>query len=267
MADLSIVTLTRDHPDYVERLSDCLDAQTVVADRGLFTQRILVNNAPRKDAKTWDPSTVLGIRRGWAVIEPGYNTSFSEGNNMGAKAALGDYLLLLNDDMVLEPQALTRMWDNREKADLTGMLILNTDGTVNFAGTALWPSSHHMCRNEPRGAVEEAAFYRCEALTFAAAMMKRELYERLGGLDERYIYGWEDTDFSCRVLEDGGSIGVTLDAVAIHDECGTRVRGDGGYFKNNADLYHTTWDKPRIRALLQQYWGGGEEVWGSRAAI
>jgi GT2 family glycosyltransferase len=263
MADLSIITLTREHPEYVERLSDCLDAQVGIDH--LTVQRILVNNGPRKGLKTWDPSTRLAIARGWAVIEPGYNTSFSEGNNLGAKAATGDYLLLLNDDMVLEPEALSRLWSWRNETDLVGMLILNTDSTVNFAGTALWPSSHHILRNELREDVEEDRFYRCEAITFAAALMKRSLYEALGGLDERYIYGWEDTDFSCRVLDSGGSIGVCMNAVAIHDECGTRVRGDGGYFQNNSRLFHTTWPKDRIGALLDKYWDG--KVRGTRVAV
>ena len=118
MADLNIITLTRQHPEYVERLSDCLDAQEGVGH--LKIKRILVNNGPRKGLKQWDPSTRLALQRGWAVIEPGYNTSFSEGNNLGAKAATGDYLLLLNDDMVLEPDALARLWACREKASLVG---------------------------------------------------------------------------------------------------------------------------------------------------
>lgn len=256
MADLTIITLTRDHPDYVGRLSDCLDAQTGV--EGLKIQKLLVNNGPQARVKrtTWDPSTKLGIQRGWGVIEPGRNTGFSEGNNLGAKVAEGDYLLLLNDDMVLEPPALSRLWACREKGDLTGMLILNTNGTVNFAGTALWPSSHHMHRNEPRADHERDAYHFCDAITFAAALMKKSLYDGLGGLDERYIYGWEDTDFSCRVLDSGGSIGVCLNAVAIHDECGTRVRGNGGYFDNNFHTFQQIWPKPRIRALLDRYWNG-----------
>lgn len=254
MADLSIITLTRQHPEYVERLSDCLDVQLGVPARAV--ERILVNNGPRKGLKEWDPSTSLGIRRGWAVIEPGYNTSFSEGNNLAAKAASGEYLWLLNDDMVLEPEALSRLWAARKKADLVGQLILNTDGTVNFAGTALWPSSHHMLRNEPREEVEEDRFYRCEALTGASMLLRRSLYEHLGGLDERYIYGWEDTDFCCRALDSGYSIGVAMNAVAIHDECGTRVRGNGGYYKNNFQRFRSTWTKDRTEALLHRYWGG-----------
>jgi len=259
MADLSIITLTRDHPDYVTRLSDCLDAQVGLPE-DLKVQRILVNNGPRKGLKEWDEGTRVGIARGWAVIEPGYNTSFSEGNNMGAKAATGEYLLLLNDDMVLEPEALGRLWASREKAHLVGMLILNTDGTVNFAGTGLWPSSHHIGRNDPRELHEEAAFYLREAITFAAAFMPAWLYAELGGLDERYIYGWEDTDFSCRVLDAGYTTGVCMDAVAIHDECGTRVRGDGGYYQNNFRMFKESWPRERIQALLERYWDGRDRT-------
>ncbi len=254
MADLSIITLTRDHADYVGRLSDCLDAQVGVDQ--LTVERILVNNAVKKGAKEWDASTRLGIQRGWMVIEPGYNTSFSEGNNLGSKVATGEYIFLLNDDMVLEPEALSRLWAARERADLLGMLIMNTDGTVNFAGTSLWPSSHHIGRNDPREFHEADEVLRRDAITFAAAWMKAALYAELGGLDERYIYGWEDTDFSCKALDAGYTTAVVMNAVAIHDECGTRVRGDGGYFQNNANRYRTSWPKERIKALLERYWHG-----------
>jgi GT2 family glycosyltransferase len=252
MADLSIITLTRDHADYVERLSDCLDAQL----DGLTVERILVNNAVRKGAKTWDPSTRLGIKRGWMVIEPGYNTSFSEGNNLGSKVATSDYLLLLNDDMVLEPECLGNLWQARGRADLIGMLIMNTDGTVNHAGTCLWPTPHHIGRNDPRDFHEADAVMKCDAITFAAAFMRADWYHARGGLDERYIYGYEDTDFSCKSLDAGGTTAVAMNAIAIHDECGTRVRGDGGYHQNNSQLWRRTWTKERVERILEGYWNG-----------
>lgn len=253
MADLSIITLTRDHADYVERLSSCLDRQ----EGGLEVERILVNNAVKKGAKTWDPSTRLGIERGWLVVEPGYNTSFSEGNNMGSKVATSDYLLLLNDDMVLEPGALAALWAAREKALLIGMLIMNTDSTVNHAGTCLWPTPFHIGRNDPREFHEADTLMKCDAITFAAAFMRADWYDALGGLDERYIYGYEDTDFSCKSLDAGGTTAVAMNAIAIHDECGTRVRGDGGYHKNNSQLWRRTWPHLRLEALLARYWNGG----------
>jgi GT2 family glycosyltransferase len=256
MHDLSIITLTRDHPDYIERLSDCLDAQWWI--NALKVQRILVNNGPRKSLKEWDAGTRAGIKRGWIVIEPGYNTSFSEGNNLGVRAADGEFLLLLNDDMAPERVFLASLWASRDRANLIGALTLNKDGTVNHAGTCLWPSSHHIGQNELRAKYECNKLMKCDAITFASAFMRADYYRALGGLDERYIYGWEDTDFSCRVLDAGGLVACCMNAIAIHDECGTRVRGDGGYSQNNFDAFTSTWPKERVKALLEKYWNGRE---------
>lgn len=253
MADISIITLTREHPDYVARLSDSLDAQEGLD--ALEVERILVNNGAAKGLKEWETTTRLGIQRGWMVVEPGYNTSFSEGNNMGAKVATGKWLLLLNDDLELYPRAIAEAWKVRDQAHLLGMLILHRNGSINHAGSKLLPWPDHLDRGRLPNPVRGGDFRKTEAVTFAAVLMRQDLYHQLGGLDEQYLYGFEDTDFCCKALEAGKLIGVAMEAVALHDECGTRVR-NGGYDKQNAQLFRTRWMQGRIAPIVQEYWRG-----------
>ena len=205
--------------------------------------RLLVNNGGQVAA------TCAAVKQGWAVLEPGYNASFSAGNNMAAKAAepFGhSHLLLLNDDLIPRIGFLDRLWEQRETADVLGAMLLHDDGTVNHAGGSVM-------FNGPRGGAifdhigrhQKAEQYAgtcplVPTVTFAAVLIRRELWERLGGLDERYYYGWEDTDFCLRALQAGATIRCNRDAVATHNECGTRPRGSTVDLEN-AKVFAQTW--------------------------
>jgi GT2 family glycosyltransferase len=91
----------------------------------------------------------------------------------------------------------------------------------------------------------------CAAVTFAAVMIRRTVWDELGGLDVAYRYGWEDTDFCLRALEAGHTIKCARDAVAVHDECGTRPRG-GLNDEANHKLFTSRW-RNRIPQLLSEY--------------
>jgi len=237
MSALSIITLSR-NPCHMTRLLDRLDRQT---DPPPY-DAILVNNDHRSVGLTVDT-----LRRGWLVIEPGYNTSFSVGNNMAARAVEGEWLLLLNDDLVLhDSRFLATLWQAREKAEILGALLLHADGTVNHAGTtvstgrgAALGRTDHIGRGAPALGFYQRSCY-VPSVTFAAALIKRDLWDRLGGLDERYYYGWEDTDFCLRALREGARIWCERGAVATHDECGTRPRG-GRHDAQNASTFISTW--------------------------
>jgi GT2 family glycosyltransferase len=109
----------------------------------------------------------------------------------------------------------------------------------------------HLGRGQARKDWESKEAAYCDAVTFAAALIKRDTWDFLGGLDEAYRYGWEDTDFCMRVLEAGGAIKCARDAVALHDECGTRPRG-GQNDSTNYQLFTSRWEA-KIPALLTAY--------------
>lgn len=242
MPDLSIITLSRNLA-YFTRLTGALGKQWP----RMATQCILVNNANSMAL------TAEALRCGWVVVEPGYNTTFAEGNNMAAKAVDGHWLLLLNDDVIPTTEFLDKLWAHRLEANVVGALLLHQDGTVNHAGTrvGLRGQTDHMGRGEAREDWEDSYAASVPAVTFAAALVNANLYQELGGLDERYHYGWEDTDFCLRAMRAGATIRCARDAVATHDECGTRPRG-GTADMDNMRLFLQTW-QPDIPKLLMEY--------------
>jgi GT2 family glycosyltransferase len=131
---------------------------------------------------------------------------------------------LLNDDAYLESDVVSAMVDHFDREPETGIigcLIRHTEGTVNHAGVAFTPRPLHIDWGK-----DETRWTSCpevQAITFACAGVRRELYEHLGGLDERYVYGYEDTDFCLMAREEGAVVKVCLDARLIHDEKGTRT--------------------------------------------
>lgn len=240
-ADLTIITLSRNR-DYFQRLGRALEMGP-----GPTIRMILVNNSSNPDL------TEDALRRGWLTMDMGRNTGFSEGCNLAARAAQGDWLLLLNDDVVPEPEFLDRLWAHREEADILGALLLDNDGRVNHAGGWLQKdgSTGHIGRLDGREYWEEDAAPRVPWITFAVALIRRSLWDQLRGLDEGYWYGCEDSDFCLRALQAGATIRCARDAVAVHNECGTRPRGAPG---ENGQRWFRLWRDaiPGIVAQLSE---------------
>lgn len=247
-ADLGIITLSRT-PEHFARLAASLDKQLGELPKCVH---VLVNNASGRHQVELDR---LAVKHGWFSMTRGYNTTFSEGNNLGAKlarkAANVPYLLLLNDDVSPRPDFLATLWENRHSGDVTGCLLVHGDGTVNHAGSQLLPYPDHLGRGDPE-AKWLGGCVPVYAVTFAVALIRHETWEALGGLDERYSYGFEDTDFCVRVLQRGGIIMCNRDAVAAHEECGTRVRG-GKSDKENARLFYGRFPVAKLRRIVNEY--------------
>lgn len=256
MADLSILTLTRHRPDFVARLDDSIERALRDFDH-LKVQKLLVNNGANARRSGWDAVTHLAVKRNWGVIEPGYNTTFSAGNNLAAKAATGKSLLLVNDDVILSPESLQLLWEAREQAEVLGCLIVHASGTVNHAGAQVVPHPDHIGRHS---SVEQWRGVKPrQAVTFACVLIDAGWYNELGGLDERYVYSFEDTDFCMRTMQAGGRVAVQLDAVVTHDECGTRPRG-GKNEQANAVIFSQTWPPDRVAEIVKRYEGGDTDT-------
>ena len=213
---------------------------------------IVVNNASSLEI------TETAVRNHWACIDAGRNLSFSEGNNVAAKVAMEQgctHLLLMNDDVLADANFVRKLWDNRTASDngVLGATLIHTNGTVNHAGALVYPNCNtdHMGRHDKLELWERNEIAAVAAVTFACVLIPVALWQQLQGLDTRYLWGWEDTDFCMRVLEAGGTCYVHRGAVAIHDECGTRARGSLGDHAN-LRLFRDIW-QDRLPALLHSY--------------
>lgn len=250
MAELAIVTLSITER-YVRRLSAALagDAPSWPAP----VERVLVNNAATPADADRHPLTRLGRDAGWRVLTPGHNASFSAGNNLAVRSTDAPWVLLLNDDVMPHAGAIAALWAHRDAADVHGALMLYSDGTVNHNGSRLLPTPDHLDRGAARETIGAGLAPR-EAVTFAVALIRRAWWDALGGLDERFDYGFEDTDFCVRTLLEGGRITVNRDAVFTHDEFGTRARG-GAQERRNLERFRNKW-RGRLPAIVADATGG-----------
>jgi N-acetylglucosaminyl-diphospho-decaprenol L-rhamnosyltransferase len=145
--------------------------------------------------------------------------------NAGVAAARADgaeQLLLLNPDARIDQPSLTRLREVVTAAPLTlaGPVIEAPDGRVWSDGHDLYLDRGRMRATRRREGEPRVAPW----LSGACLLVSAELWDRVGGFDDRYFLYWEDVDLSWRVVEAGGSLQVVRDAVAVHDEGGTQER-------------------------------------------
>lgn len=252
-ANLSIITMSRT-PEYVAELYAGLELELLTDQHGLpDTELVLVSDLADNERRARELAAI-GLSHSAKVVQPVTRLSYAEGNNLGAKVADGHWLLLLNDDCRPTFTMLLSLWKHRTEASVVGSLLLHENETVNHAGTLvrLNGATDHLGRNAPRGEWVQERAVLVPSVTFAAVLLNAETFRELGGLDERYRYGWEDTDYCLRVLERGGQVRVDRNAIGYHGECGTRPRG-GQADVANFQTFQATWPRQRLERVLGDY--------------
>ena len=169
---------------------------------------------------------------GYPFIFSGRETkrSFSENNNLGAKQATSEYVLFLNSDTIPEAgfiEAMEQALDKNKKIGVVGAkmvylkdfrhqltfrgrvhVLSGTAGTVQHAGimynNALLPYEIGKGLSPLDPGVNEAKIV--GSVTGACMLVRRQEFLDLGGFDEKFINGWEDTDLCLRYLEKNGQL-------------------------------------------------------------
>ena len=147
------------------------------------------------------------------VIENRMNLMFSEGNNVGIRAALlegADYVMLLNNDTVVAPDMLTKMMETMKAHPDAGMAAPmiyyyppkgGAPEHIWYAGgiVKLWQglTAHRGIRERDTGQYNEVEY--TDYITGCALLVTRECLEKVGLLDPVYYIYAEDADLSMRV--------------------------------------------------------------------
>jgi GT2 family glycosyltransferase len=140
------------------------------------------------------------------------NRGFAGGCNLGALTAKGDYLVLLNDDTLIQPdwlESLVAACERRPKTGAVGSRLLHEDGSLQEAGQILWSDATTSCVG--RDCPEEAHAYewarRVDYCSGSSLLVRRSTWEHLGGLDESYFPAYcEDVDLCLRIVEAGEEV-------------------------------------------------------------
>lgn len=156
--------------------------------------------------------------------------NFSGKINLGVLNAIGEYVLILNDDVrVLTPDWLEAMLALAQlpNAGMSGCMLYYEDDTIQHAGHHYWRGDTiHVGMNLPRGSAGPTNGYRVErevvGITAACAMMRRSVYLEVGGMTTLLPGAFNDVDLCLKVLQQGYDILWTPHAEMYHYESKTR---------------------------------------------
>jgi len=137
------------------------------------------------------------------------NRGFAKGNNIGIKQALekrADYILLLNNDTIVDPDFLKKLVEagkNNEKAGILGPTIYEY-GTnkIHFAGGKInWLYTKGIHEKNSKLKTQNSKLV--DYITGACMLIKREVIEKIGLMDENYFLYFEDADWCLRARRAG----------------------------------------------------------------
>jgi GT2 family glycosyltransferase len=209
---------------------------------------VLAVNGPLSDELTRYMASEPRIRTVACATSGPFN--FAATINAAARQATGDHLLLLNDDTeVISPEWMRAMLEFSQQRDIgaVGAKLLFPDGRLQHAGVVIGigGGACHVFSGHPGdtpgyfGGAWVVRNY--SAVTGACCMTRREIFEAMGGLDERFAIDFNDVDYCLRVREAGYRIVVTPFARLYHFE--------GASFGNREHKVN-----PREVALMSERW-------------
>ncbi|MBR6405666.1 MAG: glycosyltransferase family 2 protein [Lachnospiraceae bacterium] len=157
--------------------------------------------------------------------------NYSRINNFGVQASHGELILLLNNDTeVISPDLFENMiwYLERDEVGMVGARLLYADNTVQHAGvlTGAGGLADHMFKGFPKGKpgymCRSITTHDVSAVTAACLMVKRSVYDSVGGLDEGFEVAFNDVDFCLKVREKGYLIVYDAEAQLYHYESKSR---------------------------------------------
>ncbi|MDO8513869.1 MAG: glycosyltransferase family 2 protein [bacterium] len=184
---------------------------------------------------------------GWVrVVENEKNVGFGAANNIGAKMASGEYLLFLNSDTVLVDDGIRRMVEfmgrHRDVGAIGPKLVLEDGGTEQIGQYGREPSLWSLLgRNVNfKAKLNSKGYAEVDWVTGAVLLIRRDLFKKIGGFDERFFMYFEDTDLCQGVKEEGFKVAWYPEVEIVH--LGGRSFGVGWkqkqmYYQNQARFF------------------------------
>jgi len=150
------------------------------------------------------------------------NRGFGAGNNFGASKSTGDILWLLNSDTLVPDRSINQAIDFLEKNSSIGILspLLFNDRDLKVFQTDMYASFQtlkSLIARKIRPLLDsKKEFFETDLVVGASMLIRQELFQKLGGFDEKIFMFFEDDDLCYRVRQQGYSVGIYNRAKIIH---------------------------------------------------
>ncbi|WP_156996706.1 glycosyltransferase [Knoellia aerolata] len=155
------------------------------------------------------------------VVTPSFNSGFGGGCATGAEATVGDVLVFINSDAIVQVGAIAALAEavQRDEVGLAGGLVLlaNDPDRVDSAGLPVHLTGLSWCHGFGEPATNHQEGRSIASVAGALFACRREVWELLGGMDESYFMYHEDTDLSLRCHLAGLDVVLVPTALATHD--------------------------------------------------
>ncbi len=220
---VSIIIPSKDNP---KLLSDLL--KSVREKEGSLHPEIIVvdNGSSNENRRIYEE---IAKREEASYLYNKEKFNFSKMCNEGSKQATGDLLLFLNDDMkvisdnFLEPLAKTVL---EEKSGAVGSLLLFENNAIQHAGLSGGFFPMHLHYEESEESIDYLPkLYQAPEVTGACLMVRKEVFQLVGGFDEELPNHYNDVDLCLKLLEAGYFNMVRKDVKLYHLESFTRGKG------------------------------------------
>ena len=249
-----LVSILIPNKDHTDDLDVCLNSFFERADYQNYEFIIIENNSVlpetfayyEKIEKEHDNVKVV-------YWEAGFN--YSAINNFGFKFAKGDYIMLLNNDVeLITPDIFQSMlgFCMRPEVGIVGAKLLYNDHTVQHAGVLVGAGglADHVFKgiheDDPGYMGRAISSQDVSAVTAACLLVKRSVYEEVGGLEDEFQVAINDVDFCLKVRKAGYLIVYDADVKLFHYESKSRGMEDTTErfirFGNEMMLLNSKWD-------------------------
>jgi GT2 family glycosyltransferase len=230
MKEISVIIVNWNSKDFLNRSLESIRENCSVRDCEVF---VVDNNSSDGSAdlvRKYFPQVKL--------IQNNENIGYAKANNQAIKESSGEYVLLLNPDTVLLPDAIEHLLSfMRENPDagIVGPRLLNEDGTVQPSGKRfpsapqtiletffqVCPRFHELMRKEyerhlifGRDDFEHVA--ETDEVSGACLLFRRQVIEEIGLLDDGFFLYYEDVDLCYRTKLAGWKVFILPEAQVVH---------------------------------------------------
>jgi GT2 family glycosyltransferase len=209
---------------------------------------IVVDNASADETPKWLES-YAATHHNLKVILNSENRGFSGGNNQAVHEASGEYVIFLNNDTVVTQNWMERLLAYMQNDSTIGLIGPVTNSTGNEARipvTYATPDEMELFAKKRVHTMAGKSFD-IRMLAFYCVMARKEQYEEIGGLDERFLVGmFEDDDLAIRYHQCGLRV-VCAEDVFIHHFQGA------SFGKLDEERYKKLFEENRLK--YEEKWG------------
>lgn len=227
---VSIIIPTKDK---VHLLKKCISS--ILEKTDYKDYEILIIDNQSKEQETYNYYNSIKTEPRIRIFQYDKPFNYSAINNYGVKSTDAEFLLFLNNDIeVISPEWMSAMLEFAQRDDVgaVGAKLYYPNDTIQHAGViiGLYGMADHSYRHFPRSSHGDlgriSIIQNLSAVTAGCMMMRRKVFEEVGGFEEKLTVAFNDVDLCLKIREKGYLIVYTPYAELYHYESASRGKED-----------------------------------------